>query len=101
MNCNIFKFNDELWVQLIGTSMGTRVAPTYANLFMGKLENKILENCPNHLKQFLHTWKRFIDDILVIWTGSEEQFEEFFQFLNSFHPTTKFDDPMNNNEGNF
>ena len=38
---------------------------------------------------------------MVIWTGSEEQFEEFFQFLNSFHPTIKFDDPMNNSEGNF
>ena len=35
MQGNIFKFNNEFWVQLIGT----RVAPTYANLFMGKLKN--------------------------------------------------------------
>ena len=65
MESNIFKFDNEFWIQLIGTCMGTRVAPTYANLFMGKLEKLLFENCPEHLKKFLHTWKRFIDDILV------------------------------------
>ena len=88
MECNIFKFDDEFWVQLIGTCMGTRVAPTYANTFMGQLEKKMLSKCPEHLKKFLHTWRRFIDDILIIWTGSDESFNEFFNFLNSFHPTS-------------
>ena len=100
MESNIFKFDNDFWIQLIGTSMGTRVAPTYANLFMGKLEKLLLENCPEHLKRFLHTWKRYIDDILVIWTGSEEEFTEFFNFLNSFHATIKFDEPQHNREDN-
>ena len=100
MDCNIFKFNNEYWIQLIGTSMGTRVAPTYANIFMGKLEKEILQNCPQHLKQFLHTWKRYIDDILIIWTGTDEAFSEFFNYLNSFHPTIKFDPAQHNNEDN-
>ena len=43
---NIFEFNEELWIQLLGTAMGTRVAPTYANIFMDDLETKILDNCP-------------------------------------------------------
>ena len=46
MESNIFTFDNEFWIQLIGTSMGTRVAPTYANLFMGKLEKQLLDNCP-------------------------------------------------------
>ena len=50
MECNIFKFNEEFWIQLIGTSMGTRVAPTYANIFMGKLEKLMLDQCPEALK---------------------------------------------------
>ena len=78
--------------------MGTRVAPTYANIFMGKLEKLMLLKCPESLRKFLHTWKRFIDDIIVIWTGSEEQFSQFFNFLNSFHPTMKFDEPQHNSE---
>ena len=101
MNSNIFQFNEEFWIQLIGTSMGTRVAPTYANIFMGRLEREMLRNCPEHLKPFLHTWKRFIDDIILIWTGSEQQFEEFFEFLNSFHPTIKFDEPQHEKDGNY
>ena len=100
MECNIFKFNNKFWIQLLGTSMGTRVAPTYANLFMGKLEKQMLENCPDQLKKFLYTWKRYIDDILVIWTGSDEEFKEIFSFLNSFHSTIKFDEPQHNPEDN-
>ena len=100
MGCNIFKFNDELWIQLIGTSMGTRVAPTYANIFMGKLEQVMLSKCPNHLKPHIYTWRRFIDDIFIIWSGTREQFREFFNFLNSFHPTIKFDEPQHNEEEN-
>ena len=75
--------------------MGTRVAPTYANIFMGKLEKITLSKCPRSLKEFLHTWRRFIDDILVIWTGTDEQFREFFNFLNSFHRTIKYNSDEN------
>ena len=76
MGSNIFKFNNEFWIQLIRTSMGTRVAPTYANIFMGKLEQIILSKCPENLKKYIHTWRRFIDDILVIWTGTENKFKD-------------------------
>ena len=48
----------------------------------------------------MHTWKRYIDDVLVIWTGSDTEFEEFFNFLNSFHTTIKFDEPQHNSEDN-
>jgi hypothetical protein len=36
LKTNIFEFNEELFLQKIGTAMGTRVAPTYANIFMEK-----------------------------------------------------------------
>ena len=80
MGSNIFKFDDQFWVQLIGTSMGTRAAPTYANIFMGKLETIMSSKCPRSLKQFLHTWRRFIDDIFITWSGTYSQFDEFFNF---------------------
>ena len=100
MECNIFKFNEEFWIQLIGTSMGTRVAPTYANIFMGKLEKLMLDNCSDSLKQHLHTWRRYIDDIFMIWTGTDEEFYEFFDFLNNFHETIKFDQPQHSKDDN-
>ena len=60
----------------------------------------MLSKCPEHLQKFIHTWHRFIDDILVIWTGTDETFDEFFNFLNSFHPKIKFDEPQHDAEEN-
>ena len=38
---NVFEFNDEFFLQTQGTAMGTKMAPAYANLFMGKLEERL------------------------------------------------------------
>ena len=84
--------------------MGTRVAPTYANIFMAKLEKFMLESCPKELAQLVLCWKRFIDDIFFIFNGSYEELDRFHNFLNSVHPTIKFDDyehDQNNNSCNF
>ena len=35
-----FEFNDEFFLQIGGTAMGTELAPNYANLFMDMFENK-------------------------------------------------------------
>ena len=74
MTKNIFSFNnEEYWLQLLGTCIGTRVSPSYANLFMGVLEKRMIQNCPPHLKQFIYLWKRFIGDILLFWSGTWKQ----------------------------
>ena len=67
--------------------MGTRMAPSYANLFiMGKLEQSAIENDP--FKPYV--WWRFIDDIFMVWTEGEEHLQTFLHHLNSIHPTIKF-----------
>ena len=38
LTCNIFVFNERYYIQEWGTAIGTRVAPTYANIFMGWLK---------------------------------------------------------------
>ena len=58
--------------------MGTKMAPAYANLFMGKLETKLKELGKPHIL----IWKRFIDDIFVVWTGSKPDFEVYMNKLN-------------------
>ena len=44
---NIFKFNKELFIQLIGTAMGSRPAPSYANIFMAKKIDPIIYEINN------------------------------------------------------
>jgi hypothetical protein len=104
LESNVFEFKKEFWIQLLGTAMGTRAAPTYPNIFINQLETEMLENCPNHLREFIFDWKRFIDDILLLFLGTYEQLEELYTYLNSYHPTMKFDKPefdRTNNSTNF
>ena len=68
--------------------MGTRMAPSYANLFMASLEKQILNTAPSQLKPLI--WKRYIDDIFMIWSHGESSLQNVLHHLNSFHPTIKF-----------
>ena len=72
--------------QIYGPSMGTRIAPPYVNLFMGKEEGTIIIN-------FLHRiyfWERFIDDIFLIFLGSHCQFKSLITFMNAISPAIKY-----------
>ena len=83
---NYFEFNGEIYLQKQGTAMGTRMAPNYAIIFMHKIESELLEKSPLKPKFF----KRFIDDIFLIWPHGEETLTEFKQMINNHHPTIKF-----------
>ena len=63
-----------LFVQLIGIAMGTRAAPTIANILMGAIDLLVLKTFgkAGHLDLILF-FKRFIDDIILIWTGTVEK----------------------------
>ena len=36
------------------------------------------------------TYMRYIDDVLGVWTHGAENLDDYFRFLNSFHPALKF-----------
>ena len=79
LNCNIFRFGDAHFLQKSGTAMGTKMAPSYANLFMGYVEQDLLARCE---KKPL-VWYRYIDDIFFIWTHGREAHDEFLAFCNN------------------
>lgn len=83
---SFFRFMDNFYIQKRGTSMGGRYAPPYANLFMAKLEDPIIQEW----KDFILLWKRFIDDIFFIFLGTEEELHQFQTYMNHIHPTIKF-----------
>ena len=78
---NNFEFENNHYLELQGTAMGTKMPPAYANLFMGDLEQKILAQSP--LRPLV--WWRYIDDILMIWPHGEEKLNEFVNLLYSSH----------------
>ena len=66
--------------------MGTRVAPTYANLFMSDFEE---HHVYTQQKQPL-IWLRFINNIFFIWPHGQEELTLFNNHLNNVHKTIKF-----------
>ena len=86
LTMNNFVFNNENYLQQHGTAMGTKMAPAFANLFMGDFEEKAIENHAD--KPYL--WFRYIDDIFMIWTHGEQKLDEYILYLNNLHSTIKF-----------
>ncbi|KAK3709040.1 hypothetical protein RRG08_054979 [Elysia crispata] len=86
LTLNFFTFHDNTYLQTHGTAMGTCMAPTYANIFMGAIERRLLGSFPD--KPLV--WLRYIDDIFLIWTHGRAKLEAFIQHANTFHPTIKF-----------
>lgn len=89
---NIFTFSTgtELlyFLQIIGIAMGTKAAVAIANIFMHFFEDKHIFKNDELLKPILY--KRFIDDIFMIWTHGPDTLNNFIQHLNTVHPTIKF-----------
>ncbi|KAM7176581.1 uncharacterized protein RBU57_002185 [Macrochelys suwanniensis] len=70
---NYFTFGDNIYLQVSGTAMGTRMAPQYANIFMADLEQRFLSS--RHLTPLLYL--RYIDDIFIIWTHGKEKLTQW------------------------
>ena len=64
LTVNNFTLNQQHYLQVHGTAMGTKLTPSFANLFLGIFETNALSNAP--FKPC--TWWRYIDDIFMIWT---------------------------------
>ena len=88
LKLNNFQFNGRHYIQTQGTAMGTPVAPSYANIFMGMIEAKI--NAQPHHGILEKSWVRYIDDIQFIWSKSPRSLTQFQNELNLIHPTIKF-----------
>jgi hypothetical protein len=83
---NNFTFDGSHYLQINGTAMGTKMAPSYANIYMGDLAELLLLSS---LKQPLSLF-RFIDDVGLKWIHSDKELDEFFEHANSIHPSIKF-----------
>ena len=83
---NVFEFNSAIYIQISGTAIGTKMAPTYAIIFMHMVERRALSTAL--FKPWI--WSRFIDDIWSVWAHGKEKLEEFILMLNKQHPRLTF-----------
>ncbi|KNG79890.1 hypothetical protein ANOM_011893 [Aspergillus nomiae NRRL 13137] len=73
MQNNYFRFQNQLYQQIRGLAMGTASAPVLANIYAGYYERK--QRIP--WKQGVLKYMRYIDDVLMIFCGTEKELTEF------------------------
>ena len=70
-----------------GVAMGTEIGPSYAWLFVGHLEQTLLQQ---YKKPVPEIYKRYIDDGIGATSLSYYQLLDFINFVQNFHPAVKF-----------
>lgn len=79
---NYFMFGSSHFLQVQGVAMGTKCAPAYANLYLGGWERELFDPAhSNPYRSRVISWYRYIDDILLFWSGTKEELVSFVQYL--------------------
>ena len=77
--------------------MGTKMAPSYANLFMDVLEQQMLSS----YKYKPLAYFRYIDDVFIIWTEGEETLNEILTHCNNQNKHIQFEQTISKNSTPF
>ena len=85
---NICHFQGKTYQFPDGLPMGGPLSSLVADAFLSHMEDQLLRDPA--ISQNIVFYKRYVDDILCIWNGSDEQLNLTLAKLNSFHPAMKF-----------
>ncbi|CAI5978936.1 unnamed protein product [Closterium sp. NIES-65] len=80
------EFNGNVYRQIQGTAMGTPVAVCFAVLFMSRLD-EVLKQRWTGTQPLRHV--RYIDDGFIVWPGTRDELERYFNTFNSLDPNIK------------
>ena len=67
--------------------MGTKMGPSYANLFVGYIEDQFFGQYSGPKPEL---YRRYIDDCVGATSSTKEELEQFINSVNSFHPALKY-----------
>ena len=82
-----FSFDGEHYHQISGVAMGTKMGPSYTNLFVSYVEKHIFEKYTGHTIDF---FGRFIDDCFGTASCTCAALERFISFVDNFHSALQF-----------
>ena len=94
---NVISINDEYFLQVCGTAMGTRMAQCYVNIFIAELEENFLSGYP--YKPLVYY--RYIDDIFIIWSHGLDLLHNFINSFNNQHSNIIFTTNISTTSVNF
>ena len=78
-----FSFANSCYKQINGVAMGTKMGPSYTNLFVGYIEQQFFNQC-NGPKPELY--RRYIVNCVGATSSTREELNQFITAVNSLHP---------------
>ena len=99
LQLNNFTFDNHNFIQVKGTAMGTRAAPNFANVCIGRFEDTFVYR--TEWSRYIIDWVRFIHDIFLIWKVDESSLTTFIKYLNGVVPSIRFTHEISYNSVNF
>ena len=87
LTLNCFSFAGNYYKQINGVAMGTKLGPSYANLFVGYVEHQFFNQYDGPKPDL---YGRYIDDCIGAISSSREELNRFITSVNSFHPALKY-----------
>ena len=79
LTLNFCHFNGRVFYQILGFATGVTCGAEAADLYLHELLREELMN----VSEYIHTYRRFIDDAFLIWTGTVYRAEQFMHDLNT------------------
>ena len=87
LTLNCFSFAGNYYKQINSVAMGTKMGPSYANLFVGYVEHHFFNQYDGPKPDF---YGRYIDDCIGAISSSREELNRFITSFNSFHPALRY-----------
>ncbi|ROT62518.1 hypothetical protein C7M84_019632 [Penaeus vannamei] len=82
----LLRFDNKFYRQCKGTAIGASVSVALAEIFV----HVSIEKKRKKLRKQPEIFYRYIDDIFGIFTGTEEELQQYHKELNELHPDLKF-----------
>ena len=87
LTLNCFSFGCKYYKRTNGIAMGTKMGPSYANLFVGFIEHQFFSQYHGPKPEL---YGCHIDDCIGATSSTRKELTQFITAVKSFHPTLKY-----------
>jgi hypothetical protein len=86
---NYFRFNDTIYSQLSGLAMGSPLSPLLAEVYLAAFEQHLFASNDQLIEKVVF-WRRYVDDVIVIFDGSQDSALDLLHVVNGHNPHLQF-----------
>ena len=88
MHQNHCRFNNTFYKPPKGLAMESPISLILTEIFMNDFENRVLKG--SRFLGMIKHWAKYVDDILIVWSGTDGQVDLLLKETNAMHKDIKF-----------